>query len=162
MNKIGLSQALTLLANAGVVVGLVLLLVELDQNSDLLRAQIHQSRADAHVEQRLNDVESEYLTPILMKLTNHGYPWDTSSTDELTPEELFRFRDYVAARYTDLDNLVYQFQQGFLDEEYYEYRAACAIRRMAPYWEKLDVFSTNSRPSFVAEVRRIMAEYEPC
>ncbi len=41
------NKGLTLSANIGVVFGLILLLVELDQNSDLLRSQIHQSRSDA-------------------------------------------------------------------------------------------------------------------
>ncbi len=47
MNSDNVNKWLTLSANIGVVFGLILLLVELDQNSDLLRSQIHQSRSDA-------------------------------------------------------------------------------------------------------------------
>ncbi len=47
MNADNVNKWLTLSANIGVVFGLILLLVELDQNSDLLRSQIHQSRSDA-------------------------------------------------------------------------------------------------------------------
>ncbi len=112
MKADSLNRWLTLSANIGVVIGLILLLIELDQNSDLVRAQIHQARSDAHVGHRLNDVESEHWMPIMMKLREHGYPWDITSIDALTPEELFRFRNYSAARHTDLDNLHYQYQQG--------------------------------------------------
>ncbi len=157
-----INQWLTLGANIGVVIGLILLLIELDQNSDLLRAQIHQARSDTHVGHRLNDVESDKWTAIRMKLAENGYQRDVTSVDALTPEELFRFRDYIAARHTDLDNLYYQYQQGYLDEEYYRYRVSCAIRRRAPYWEKLHVFRTNVRPSFAAEIERIMQEVEWC
>ncbi len=160
MNADSVSKWLTLTTNIGVVIGLILLLVELDQNSDLVRAQIHQARSDAHVGHRLNDVESKHWTPIMLKLQEHGYPSDIASIDALSPEELYRFKDYIAARHTDLDNLHYQHQQGYLDEEYYEYKVAYAIQRMAPYWEKLNVFRTNVRPNFAAEIERIMREYE--
>jgi hypothetical protein len=157
-----LNSWLTLGANIGVLIGIALLLIELDQNNDLLRAQVHQSRADAHVGHRLNDVESEKLTAIRMKLAENGYSQDVTSVEVLTPEELFRFRDYKAARYTDLDNLFYQYQQGYLDEEYYHYRVVCAIRRNEPYWQKLGIFRTNSRPTFRAEIERIMRDVESC
>ena len=55
MNADSVNKWLTLSTNIGVVIGLVLLLVELDQNADLVRAQIHQARSDAHVGHRLND-----------------------------------------------------------------------------------------------------------
>jgi hypothetical protein len=153
---------LTLAANLGVLVGLVILILELEQNSDLLRAQIHQSRSDAHVGHRLNDVESEKLTAIRMKLRENGYSRNIQSVDVLNKEELFRYIDWIAARHTDLDNLHYQYQQGYLDEEYYQYRVVCAIRRSAPYWKKFNIFQTNVRPSFAAEIERIMREVEWC
>ncbi len=157
-----INQWLTLGANVGVVIGLMLLLIEFDQNSDLLRAQIHQARSDAHVGHRLADVESDKWTAIRMKLQENGYPKDVSSLDSLTPEESFRFKDYIAARHTDLDNLHYQHQQSYLDDEYYQYKVVCSIRRNEPYWEKLNVFRTNIRPSFAAEIERIMQEVEWC
>jgi len=136
MNADSINRWLTLSANIGVLIGIILLIVELDQNSALVRAQIHQSRSDAHV--------------------GHS---DTSSVDVLTPIELHRYTAYIAARHTDLDNLFYQYQQGFLDEEYYQHKIAWAIRVNAPYWKKLNVFKTNVRPSFAAEIERIMQEY---
>lgn len=157
-----LNRWLTLGANIGVLAGIGLLLIELDQKSDLLRAQIHQSRSDTHVGHRLNDVESDKLTAIRMKLEESGYPKDVASVDALTSEELFRFKDYLAARNTDLDNLFYQYQQGYLDVEYYQYRVVCAICRNAPYWQKLGIFRTNSRPAFSQEIDRIMRDVDWC
>jgi len=49
MNADNVNRWLTLGTNVGVVIGLILLLVELDQNSDLVRAQIHQARSDTQV-----------------------------------------------------------------------------------------------------------------
>jgi len=48
----GAPKADVLDTNMGVVVGLALLLIELDQNSDLVRAQIHQDRSAEWVANR--------------------------------------------------------------------------------------------------------------
>jgi hypothetical protein len=159
MNADSVNRWLTLSANIGVLIGLILLIIELDQNSDLVRAQIHQSRSDAHVGHRLDDSEDEHMPTIWIKLRENGYPSDTSSVDVLTPIELHRYTAYIAARHTDLDNLFYQYQQGFFDEEFYSHKTAWAIRLNAPYWRKLNVFQQNVRPSFAAEIERIMQEY---
>ena len=58
-------------------------------------------------------------------------------------------------------NFFYQYQQGYLDEEFYEFRVAGAIRVFAPWWKKLNIFEASGRrPSFDAEIQRILAEQE--
>ncbi len=66
------NKGLTLSANIGVVFGLILLLVELDQNSDLLRSQIHQSRSDAMRTSLEDRADSEHLAPLLAKMRTFG------------------------------------------------------------------------------------------
>ena len=46
MNTEKLNRWLTLVASFGVVVGLVLLIIETRQNTDVVKAQIHQLRAE--------------------------------------------------------------------------------------------------------------------
>ena len=72
MNAESISRWLSLSANLGVVVGLVLLLIELDQNSDLVRAQIHQARSDEHVGYRIEFADSEFLLPARLKVEAAG------------------------------------------------------------------------------------------
>jgi len=155
MNTDNVNKWLTLSANIGVVLGLILLLIELDQNSDLVRAQVHQARSDAQVSRLEERADTEHLAPLLEKISLFGGFTRLSSTDDLTPEELFRFRIYLQARHQDYDNLFYQYQQGYLDEEYYQSNVAGAIRLFSPWWEKLGIFEDLRRPSFDAEIRRI-------
>jgi hypothetical protein len=54
----------------------------------------------------------------------------------------------------DYDNLFYQYQQGNLDDEFYESGIEDSIRMLAPWWKKLDLIR---RPSFENEIERIMA-----
>ncbi len=146
---------LTLSANIGVVFGLILLLVELDQNSDLVRAQIHQARSDTQVAKNENRADSEHLAPLLEKIQPFGGFANLSSTDELTPEELYRLRAFLQARHVDYDNMFYQYQQGYLDEEYYQSTISHAIQLFSPWWDKLEIFRNVRRPSFDAEIRRL-------
>ncbi len=74
MNTESVTRWLTLGANVGVLSGLILLLIELDQNSDLVRAQIHQARSDAHVLMKEDGADSEFLLPALLKFQSAGGP----------------------------------------------------------------------------------------
>ena len=157
MKKLELGQTLQLLGNLGVIVGILLLVYELNQNSDLVGAQIHQSRADAYVSLMEDRSNSERLVPALEKVFAAGGFGDTSAMDQLTDEEAARVRWYLQGRLIDYDNLYYQYQQGYLDEEYYRFDVVNGIALFAPWWEKLDLRGGGRRPSFEAEIRRIIS-----
>ncbi len=57
-----------------------------------------------------------------------------------------------------LDNIYYQYQQGFIDEEYYQSQFQNSVRNFAPRWRAVRV--NEPRPSFRQEVERILAEAE--
>ena len=157
MNTDTVNRWLTLSANIGVVIGLILLLIEINQNNRLLRAQIHQARSDAHVDQRVARADSEHLLAAWEKFVSAGGPEDFAAMDELTPMEVARVKEYMVARHQDYDNLFYQYQNGFLDEEYYQHRIVFPIKAYAPWWKKLGVFESGGRrPSFEAEINRIV------
>ncbi len=155
MNAENVNKWLTLSANIGVVFGLILLLVELDQNSDLVRAQIHQARSDAQVSILDGRADAEYLAPIMTKILALGGFRNLSSSDELTPEELYRLRAFLQARLVDYDNLFYQYQHGYIDEEHYQSTISYAIQLFSPWWDKFEIFNNVRRPSFDAEIRRL-------
>ena len=101
--------------------------------------------------------DSDYIGPIIAKLTSAGYPEDISSLDILSEEERGRFRLWQIAQQTHWDNMFYQYQQGFIDEEYYRDSFRKRVRRLAPTWDALNV-SDGSRSSFAEEIERIMSE----
>ena len=159
MNTDSVNRWLTLSANVGVVIGLILLLIELDQNSDLVRAQIHQARSDAHVWMKEESANSEFLLPALEKFRLAGGTNDLDAMESLTPIEAARVKLSMEAAHQDYDNLFYQYQQGYLDEEYYQYRVVPTIKELAPWWQELDIFeSSGRRPSFDAEINRLMSD----
>jgi hypothetical protein len=52
--------------------------------------------------------------------------------------------------------MYYQYQQGFLDPEYYEGEFKVRVRRLAPTWQALGL--TGGRPSFKDEIARVTAD----
>ena len=108
-----LNRWLTFGANVGVVIGLALLVIELNQNSELVRAQIHQARSDNYVSDVMALADSEFLLPAYEKLADAGGITDPNSLDALDPTERARVRRYVQARHADYDNLYYQYQLGY-------------------------------------------------
>ena len=82
-----------------------------------------------------------------------------NAMDSLTPIEAARIKLSMEAAHQDYDNLFYQYQHGYLDEEYYQYRVVPTMRELAPWWKKLDVFESGGRrPSFDAEIKRLMSD----
>ncbi len=141
----------------GVIVTLAYLAVQIRQNTRAMEegkrlalAQTYQMRADALQNMMVTAADSENIGPIIIKLTELGYPEDVSSLNELTVEERGRFRLWHIAQQTHWDNMFYQFQQGFLDPEYYDDEFRERVSRLAPIWAALGL--TSGRSSFKHEV----------
>ena len=47
---------------------------------------------------------------------------------QFVPFEAARVKAYLEAWHQDYDNLFYQYEQGYLDEEFYRYRVVPTIR----------------------------------
>ena len=154
-----------LVGAVAVVATLVYLAVQIRQNTRsmeeskrLALAQTYQMRADALQSMLVRAADSQYIGPLITKLTQQGYPEDVSALDRLSPEERGRFRQWQIAQQTHWDNMFYQYQQGFLDEEYYCDSFRERVARLAPTWKALGV--SGSRKSFTDEVERLLAARE--
>ena len=128
----------------------------MDEGRKLALAQTYQMRSDALQAMLVHAADSEYIGPIIIKLTESGYPEDVKALDELTDPERRRFRMWQIAQQTHWDNMHYQFQQGYLDREYYDDAFKDRVVRLAPTWKALGL--TSGRRSFFAEIERLARE----
>jgi len=147
----------------GVVASLIYLSVQIRQNTHamdegrrLALAQTYQMRADA-LQQMVVKAATSEIGAIIVKLTEDGYPEDVSALDRLSAEELGRFRLWHIAQQTHWDNLFFQYQQGFLDEEYVNESFRERTVRLAPVWRALGI--SGGRPSFLQEIERLEKEH---
>ena len=143
-----------------VVVTLIYLAKQIGQNTHamdearkLALAQTYQLRSDALQAMLVHAADSEHIGPIIIKLTEFGYPSDISALDKLNDEERGRFRMWQIAQQTHWDNMHYQFQQGYLDREYYEDAFIERVVRLAPTWKALGI--TGGRKSFYEAIERL-------
>ena len=150
-----------LLGAIGVIITLAYLAVQIKQNTRsmnenkrLALAQTYQMRADALQNMLVQSACSKSLGPLIVKLTSLGYPTDLTSLDRISEEELGIFKQWQIAQQTHWDNMFYQYQQGFIDPEYYENEFRVRVRRLAPVWQKLGLL--GGRPSFHTEVESIL------
>ena len=150
-----------LISAVAVVVTLWYLAVQIRQNTHAMEeskrlalAQTYQMRADALQGMLVHAAESQYIGPLITKLTQLGYPEDVSSLEQLTPDERGRFRQWQIAQQTHWDNMFFQYQQGYLDEEYYRDSFRERVARLAPTWKALGI--TGGRASFSEEIERLL------
>ena len=151
-----INRWLALGANVGVLVGLALLIMELGQNSDLLRAQIHQARSDNYEAFMVANADTEFFLPAWERFRAAGGPEDIAALDVLSPTQKARISRYLQGRIGGYDNLFFQYRNGYLDEEFYETRVVEAVRRFAPIYSELGLLEGSLvTPSFLGEIERI-------
>jgi hypothetical protein len=143
----------------GVIASLIYLSVQIRQNTHamaegrrLALAQTYQMRADA-LQQMLVTAADSHIGAIIVKLAEDGYPEDIGALQRLSAEERGRFRLWQIAQQTHWDNLHFQYQQGFLDEEYFNDSFRERTVRLAPVWRALGI--SGGRRSFMAEIERL-------
>ena len=126
------------------------------QNNDLLRAQIHQARSDSFEAFLVSNADAEFFIPVWEKFQAAGGPRDISSLEALDSIETMRLRRYLQGRLGGYDNLHFQFENGYLDEEFYSSRVVGSIRLYGDTFEELGLLAPPFlRPSFLEEVVRI-------
>ena len=160
MNSSKLDRWLTVGTNMSVLIGIILLIVEINQNNELVRIQIEQARSDTYVAWQREVASGDHVAPLFAKLRfQDGNFFSNPDFEQLDRVELERIRAIAAARFYDYETLYAQYERGFVSEEYWSDRIVPAVRNWAPVWAKL--FGTeglSSRRSFIEEIKRIAAE----
>jgi len=159
MHSDKLNRWLTLGTNVSVLVGIFLLIVEINQNNELVRTQIEQARSDAFVLWQREIASGDHVAALFAKLTAIDEDWRNIDSTHLDPVEMERFGAVASARFYDYENMYAQYERGFVSEEYWHGRIAPAIRLWAPIWA--DQYTDDqwiTRQGFKDEIDRIMEE----
>ncbi len=143
MKKVELGQAITILANVGVIAGIVFLAVELQQNNELLTAQARVARHELRsTDSTRVFFENPGMAELFVKIEKN---------EPLSDEE-----KYIAERFAEQTLLNFQFiyveyQRGLLEQE--DIQAAgwksyfYGFPPLVEYWEQSKYL--QFRPDFV-------------
>ncbi len=145
MKKIELGQTITILANIGVIAGIVFLAVELRQNNELLAAEARSdlsSRRTGFIEMI---VTSPDLADIIVK---------AASDEPLSAAEDLRFRQIGRRLFASFDSQFMEVEQGVVEQDTLPIRQWRSLfhgssgpdYRLKEAWE---IYRVETRPSFV-------------
>lgn len=150
-----MTRWLTIGANFAILVGLVLVLVELNQNRLMMRAQIRHDLSMGIVEMLNTPANNRQLSDVLYRV---------QSGEELSGPDLFQFQLRTNALFRYWENVHYQYRLGLYDRtEFEKQRDAweaffASSQANRDYWCAVrTLYSTD----FMTEMDRLMTD-SPC
>ena len=154
MRKINVGQTVGILANVGVIAGIVFLLFELQQNREMMRAQTRNELSMGIV---------DFLTVVADNGELASLRRRADRAEELTEEEMYRYQILTRALFRYWENVHYQYRLGSYDEaEFLQQRQAWASyaensKAMVDHWCQIgDEFSHG----FAAEMNSVLTVYQ--
>ncbi len=146
-----LNKWLTLLANFGVVAGLVMLALELNHARRLAETDAYVARTQAIGNHFTQYALSENFAELYGRSRNEGL-------DSLTEVERSRIFGWELARMYRVAGQYYQYEQGFLDKETIDNAMRLGAVGAAQHWRDLGIVIDNEQ--FKAALERLEAESE--
>ncbi len=146
---------LTLSANIGVLIGIILILAELNQNADLMRAQMTQARGDNVLQTYREMMLSDHWVEIRAK--GRAAPSTDAWIKSLSPVEYERVWYRQLMDYHDLRTQFYQYQSGYLDEQIWRSSSRGQARRFMrsqPYFTFSERVNDPQFDEFLNEIAR--------
>ncbi len=146
---------LTIGANLGVLIGLFLLVAELNQNRHMMRAQVRHDLAMGIVDLLQTPASNAQLADVLQRGING---------EELTPAELFQFELRTNALFRYWEDVHYQYRVGLYDDIEFArqkeaWRASMARSSLGvAYWCRVRRLYS---PEFAREMDALIAD-RPC
>ena len=158
MKKIDLGQTITILANIGVIAGIIILALELQQNNDLLAAQARSDLTDRATRFGELLMASPDLAEIIIK---------RAADEPLSTGEEFRFAEVGRRLLISFESQFIEVESGVVSEDTLPVRQWSAMFHVASgsdyglkdHWEK--VYRFQARRSFVAFMEEQIIEPGP-
>ncbi len=151
---------LTLTANLGILIGLVLLIVEIRQNTDLMRAQIAMDRTSTTMQILSDWANGGEIVRIEVKLFEQvdGFPKAIGWSDILTAEEEQRYFYRMILRLLELNNDWFQCTEGLVSPEICQREVRVRMRRNLHRFYELGISFTRSRSSYIEAMQELALE----
>ena len=145
MDSDRLNRWLTLIANFGVVIGLFVLIAEVNHASKLAEVDAYQTRIRDIQELNLELALSDSLAGILSKADNEG-------VESLSPSEFRRARAWYATIMRGMQGQYYQYQNGFLERESVDRTLRDIVDGIYEKWEQLNLLGNIEIEEWRAEI----------
>jgi hypothetical protein len=153
-----LNRWLTLLANTGVLVGIIFLAIEIRQNTDNLEMNRQIALAEAY-STRNNTVQSAQIEAAMSEDFADIYvKWQQSGSKSLSDAERFRVESWEVARMFRAESQYIMWEQGLLPHEFIETLRDITLRNVQG-WRDLGI-TWIPIGGYRDEVNRALAEID--
>ena len=157
MDSAKLNDWMQVIGIFAVVASLIFVGLEMRQSQKIALSAAYQARADSSMSLRLAPLASETLQTAYAKVI-HGEGFES-----LTPEELVVLRGRWNAGMVYVENMHFQFDNGFITEEQWQSNRSELTGYLGwnPAWRE-DILQdcNNYRESFCAEIRAAAAQID--
>ena len=148
-----LDDWLSLAANIGVLIGLVALVIELNQSTRMAEVTAFETRITGREQSRREQAISGEMSEIIFTAQTEGI-------EALSPLELFRYRTWASATMLRQQSQYYQYQQGFLDRSIIDSTINGIVSISYKRWNDLGILDLIEIPELRAEIDQRAAELE--
>jgi hypothetical protein len=153
-----LNQWLTLLANIGVLVGIVFLAIEIQQNTNNLEINRQVALTEAYANRSSTVQEAQVAAALSSDFGEIYVKWQRGGSEALTESERFRVLSWETARMFRLESQYIMWEQGLLEEEFIDTLRDITMRNVEG-WRDLGILWTPSG-GFREEVERALQEID--
>jgi len=153
-----LNQWLTLLANIGVLVGIVFLAIEIQQNTNNLEINRQVALTEAYANRSSTVQDAQVAAALSSDFGEIYVKWQRGGSEALTESERFRVLSWETARIFRLESQYIMWEEGLLEYEFIDTLRDITIRN-AEGWRDLDILWTPSG-GFREEVERALQEID--
>lgn len=142
------------------VIGLILLVYEVRQNTNLTRAQMSMERTIATTQILADMANGGDLIPIDAKLRGRidGFPQALGWSEILTVEERRRYEFWMLLRLVEMNNDWFQCAEGLMPPDVCQRDVRANMRQTLRRFYELDISFTRSDPTFITAMQEYAHE----
>jgi len=156
MKKIDLGQTIAILANIGVIAGIVFLAVETRQNNRLLAMESNLARTEAYIGRTAAAVTEMHQLALSADLADLLTRVDADGLGSLSESERLRVLAWQLARMYGVSAEWYRYEQGYLSQEAIDNVLQFGALPNVEIWRELGIDLDND--SLVEALRRFAEE----
>ena len=142
----GIDRWLSIIANLGVLVGLVLVGIEIRDANDIAKAQMYDS-----VSTGFNEIDTALMTDAdLSRIVPVGH----ATPNELSDVEKVRFIAYLSAEMNSMQRIYHAYKRGLFDEDDWNLIASQAMATLSSPGGEMFLANADFWPGFLDELRK--------
>ena len=144
------------IGSIAVLVTLVYLAIQIRQNTRTIEESQRMSRVEAMVTRNTNMENALIASALSEDISDIEMRARTGSFDSLSDLEKYRLWRLEHARIVRVEAQHFQWENGYLDDDYYETQFREVIRRNVDLWTKLGI--DYGRPSFREAIAKVLRD----